>query len=135
MSITIVNIDDAEPTYLEGTGGAMLGLAAGVLPRIEQWLETLRQRSLDRHADYPDLANSYSMDPLRKFIRIVMAYDNSPTGSRSVHAFVDPFNGDVFKSHSWAKPAKIVRFNLLDDESFARMIETCDEYGSYLYVR
>ena len=35
----------------------------------------------------------------------------------SVHAFVDVNNGDVYKPASWNKPAKHVRFNLLQDLS------------------
>lgn len=112
----------------------MVGLAAGVAERMAEWLAVLTERSLAR-AKYADLANTYTADPLRKYIRIVMGYGASPISSRSVHAFVDPSNGDVYKSGSWAKPAKHIRFNLLDDESFATMIEECDPFGSYLYIR
>lgn len=135
MSLEPVNVDNADPTYVEGDGGHLVGLAAGVYERIEQWLAVLTQRSLDRNVKYPDLATTYSINPLRRYVRIVEAHGSSPIGGRSVHAFVDPTNGDVYKSAGWAKPAKHVRFNLLDDESFARMIATCDPYGGYLYLR
>ena len=47
-------------------------------------------------------------------------------GQRSVHAFYDLRHGDVYKAAGWKAPAKHVRFNLLDDDSFARMIEAND---------
>ena len=50
----------------------------------------------------------------------------------SVHAFVDVNNGDVYKPASWNKPAKHVRFNLLQDPQTC--FNKCDWSGGYLYL-
>ena len=50
----------------------------------------------------------------------------------SVHAFVDVKNGDVYKPASWNKPAKHVRFNLLQDPQTC--FNKCDWSGGYLYL-
>jgi hypothetical protein len=52
-----------------------------------------------------------------------------------VHAFIDWETGDVYKPAGWKAPAKHIRFSLRDDESFARMIEVCDPFGGYLYIK
>tara|TARA_R100001463_G_scaffold105634_1_gene160154 strand:+ start:227 stop:553 length:327 start_codon:yes stop_codon:yes gene_type:complete len=60
----------------------------------------------------------------RKYYKIIT--DNS------VHAFVDVNNGDVYKPASWNKPAKHVRFNLLQDpqDCFNKVTWS----GGYLYL-
>ena len=60
----------------------------------------------------------------RKYYKIIT--DNS------VHAFVDVNNGDVYKPASWNKPAKHVRFNLLQDpqDCFNKVSWS----GGYLYL-
>ena len=50
----------------------------------------------------------------------------------SVHAFVDVNNGDVYKPESYNKPAKHVRFNLLQDPQDC--FNKCDWAGGYLYL-
>jgi hypothetical protein len=40
----------------------------------------------------------------------------------------------VYKAAGWKAPAKHVRFNLMDDASFARMIEAATWSGGYLYI-
>ena len=67
----------------------------------------------------------------RKYHKIV----HNSRGSRSVHAFVDKKTGDVYKAASWSKPAKGVRYNLLDDDSREDCYSECDWSGGYLYVR
>ena len=56
-------------------------------------------------------------------------------GGRSVHAFVDKTTGDVFKPASWRGPAKIARYNLLDDASYQKCLSRADWAGGYLYIR
>ena len=60
----------------------------------------------------------------RKYFKIVT--DNS------VHAFVDVNNGDVYKPASYNKPAKHVRYNLLQDPQDC--YNKCDWSGGYLYL-
>ena len=61
----------------------------------------------------------------RKYFKIVT--DNS------VHAFVDVKNGNVYKPASYNKPAKHVRYNLLQDAQDC--FNKCDWSGGYLYLR
>lgn len=56
-------------------------------------------------------------------------------GRKVIHAFVDKVTGEVYKPSSRRSPARIVRYNLLNDESFNNMIENCDWAGGYLYIR
>jgi hypothetical protein len=94
--------------------------------RIFTWLDTLTERAGDGQTFYCD-------EPRRgqRYVRVIYDY----RGSRSVHAFYDIRTGEVYKAAGWKAPAKHVRFRLLDDASFARMIEVCDPYGGYLYIR
>ena len=66
----------------------------------------------------------------RKYIKIVQI-----NNQESVHAFIDAKTGDVFKPASWRGPAKIARYNLLDDKSFTECITRADWAGGYLYLR
>jgi hypothetical protein len=51
----------------------------------------------------------------------------------SVHCFVDVKNGNVYKPESYNKPAKHVRFNLLQDAQDCYNKVTWS--GGYLYLR
>ena len=100
--------------------------------RIFLWLNTLDQRSAERNSIIP---TTFTCDEPRKgqrYVRVVARHNGKDA---YVHAFYDQRTGDVYKAAGWKAPAKHVRFNLLDDESFTRMIEVCDPYGSYLYIR
>jgi hypothetical protein len=55
--------------------------------------------------------------------------------SRSVHVFVSRQTGAVYKPAGWKSPAKHVRYNLLDDASYANCLERADWAGGYLYIR
>ena len=61
----------------------------------------------------------------RKYFKIVT--------ENSVHCFVDVKNGNVFKPESWNKPAKHVRYNLLQDPQDCYNKVTWS--GGYLYLR
>jgi len=52
----------------------------------------------------------------------------------SVHAFVDT-EGNVYKPAGWRGPAKIVRYNLLDEQSFVSCLSKADYAGGYLYIK
>jgi len=95
--------------------------------RLNGWLDLLDRISPEGYA--------YAIDPPRKgqrYARVVMSING---GDRSVHAFYDLRTGDVYKAEGWKKPAKGVRFNLLDDESFANLLEQAHWTGRYLYAR
>ena len=53
----------------------------------------------------------------------------------SINCFVDKKTGDVFKPESYNKPAKHVRYNLLDEDSRANCLLRADWAGGYLYLR
>jgi hypothetical protein len=118
--------------YVIGDGGNYVAVDPRILERIAIWCAKLEERYNERNPH--GFIQTYTPEALRRYIRINCNRDD-PITSRSVHAFVDPSNGDVLKSASWSKPAKIARFNLLDDESFQRMLDTCDWSGGYLYIR
>jgi hypothetical protein len=69
---------------------------------------------------------------VQRTIRSSALGDNS---GGSVHAFIDRYSGDVYKPASWKAPAKHVRYNLLDEVSFAACLENADWAGSYLYMK
>ena len=80
--------------------------------------------------------NGYSRDTVfdikegRKYIKISMI-----NNQESVHAFIDAKTGDVFKPASWRGPAKIARYNLIDEVSYGQCISRADWAGGYLYIR
>ena len=61
----------------------------------------------------------------RKYYKIIT--------ENSVHCFVDVKNGNVYKPESYNKPAKHVRYNLLQDAQDC--YNKCDWAGGYLYLR
>ena len=78
----------------------------------------------------------------RKYIKIVMQeFDDMGPSPKyeyrdsSVHAFIDKKTGDVYKPAGYNKPAKHVRFNLLDDNSYEQCIHQASWAGGYLYMR
>ena len=81
----------------------------------------------DINRKYPNNAYTFDITEGRKYIKIVQ--DNS------VHAFIDRKTGDVFKPASWRGPAKIARYNLLDDKSYQQCLSRADWAGGYLYIR
>ena len=93
--------------------------------RIFQWLDMLETLAPEGYTFTCDT-------PGKRFVRIVMSINGK---HNSVHAFYDIRTGDVYKAAGWKAPAKHVRYNLLDDASFARMLEACDWPGGYLYMR
>ena len=80
----------------------------------------------------------------RKYLKIInQQYDDmGPNPSYeyrngSVHAFIDRETGDVYKPAGWAKPAKHVRYNLLErsDRNFLFDWRNVGWAGGYLYMR
>lgn len=58
----------------------------------------------------PCNVRQFSYDKGSKYIRIV---ESLPGGSRSVYCFLD-FEGNIYKSESWKKPAKHIRGRITD---------------------
>ena len=80
----------------------------------------------------------------RKYLKIInQQYDDmGPNPSYeyrngSVHAFIDRETGDVYKPASWNKPAKHVRYNLLErsDRNFLFDWKDVGWAGGYLCMR
>jgi hypothetical protein len=80
----------------------------------------------------------------RKYLKIInRQYDDMGSNPRneyrdgSVHAFIDRETGDVYKPAGWAKPAKHVRYNLLErkDSEFLFNYKNVGWAGGYLYMR
>ena len=102
--------------------------------QIDNWLKALTEKSLS-HLPNPTRTTKYVLEPGRKYIKVVREeyWDNKLT-SKSVHAFIDAANGDIYKAAGWKAPAKNgARFNVVNDN--AALIAACDPYGSYLYKR
>jgi hypothetical protein len=72
----------------------------------------------------------YQIQTGKKYARIVMN-----DGGRSVHAFVNLSNGDVYKPASWQAPVKDARYNLMLEDARAVLFNSVDPFGSYLYKR
>ena len=75
----------------------------------------------------------------RKYFKIVSQeydtfQDRNEYRDGSVNAFVDRNTGEVYKPAGWAKPAKHVRYNLLDERSRAECLGRADWAGGYLYM-
>ena len=80
----------------------------------------------------------------RKYLKIINqqyddmgAYATHQYKDGSVHAFIDRETGDVYKPASWNKPAKHVRYNLLErsDRNFLFDWRNVGWAGGYLYMR
>lgn len=115
--------------------------------RIALWMERLEARELarreqvnakhrgtygrDLYTGTDGMTHFYRGKPGRKYTRIVGAWEGR---DRSVHAFVDLATGDVYKAAGWKAPAAGVRYRLLDDASFALLLERCESTSGYLYA-
>lgn len=53
----------------------------------------------------------------------------------TAHAFIDQQTGDVFKAAAFGIPAKGVRFNLLDNAVFSKLLSVADIDGKYLRLK
>ena len=107
-----------------------------------QWRINLHRNSIGKGDEYhmkkiDALVNGkdkaipdYVINEGKKYNKIVMV-DNQ----RSVHAFVNKENGDVYKAASWASPVRDARYNLLLDDARAVLFNAVDPFGSYLYKR
>jgi hypothetical protein len=68
-----------------------------------------------------------------KFYKLITFDSGPPPGSgRSVYMFVDKVTGYCYKPASWNARAAGIRFHI---EQLVESPETCDPYGSFLYIR
>lgn len=97
--------------------------------RIQVWINRLNEIA-PKHS-WGDYSFELVQNPSGngKYHRVVMSIGGT---SSSVHAFVDA-EGHVFKSEGWKKPAKGVRYDLANDESFAAILQDATWSGGYLY--
>jgi hypothetical protein len=101
--------------------------------RINEWTDALEADFNTRNPNSTTGIRFECGEPGNRYCRIVQCDGNGT--ARSVHAFYDLRNGDVYKAEGWKKPAKGVRFNLLDDASFALMLANLSWSGGYLYAK
>ena len=95
-----------------------------------RWPVTCTRPGIDPPRHRPGRRLRHHRDVLRKYWRITKTEYGD---QRSVHAFVDPATGDVYKAAGWKSPAKGVRYNLLDQASYEAMMARLDPFGAYLY--
>jgi len=80
----------------------------------------------------------YSFDTTqgKRYTKVVMTVRG---GQRSVHSFVEPTTGNIYKPAGWQRPAEHIRFNLASDSSFERLMTALKARGAwaggYLYIR
>lgn len=94
--------------------------------RIETWVATLNVTAPSGYR-FEFVPNP---NPRGRYSRIVR--------NGAVHAFVELATGHVFKPAGWKAPAKGVRYDLTDDESYRRLLEAAEHphafAGGYLYL-
>ena len=86
-------------------------------------------------ADY-DRQYTHNSNPCKFSITTGRKYHKIVNRNAEVHAFIDKKTGDVYKPASYKAPAKIVRYNLLDINSCAKLFFSNPDWaGAYLYLR
>ena len=91
------------------------------------------------HKQYPNMEFMYEIRPGKKYYKVVTGHitglaQDAPT-QWSAWCFVDATTGDVYKPASWKAPAKHVRYNLFQEDSYNKALEKADPYGSWLYIK
>ena len=109
-------------------------LIAALIKQFDEY----NRRNYKHPSDISDILESWIDDYLSfeivkgtKYYKLIM---RQGTGT-SVHAFISRQTGAVYKPASWRAPAKHVRYNLLDDTSFAECLRRADWAGSYLRLK
>ena len=109
--------------------------AALIESRLQQLIAALIKQFDEysrRNYGHPSDTNYLSFEIVKgtKYYKLIM---RQGTGT-SVHAFISRQTGAMYKPASWRAPAKHVRYNLLDDTSFAECLRRADWTGRYLYL-
>lgn len=102
--------------------------------RIDALCDTLVRNYVQK---YPSSNTNlwYEVTKGKKYYKILQKDQHADNGSSaSVHAFVDT-EGNVYKPAGFRGPAKIARYNLLDEQSFVSCLSKADWAGGYLYIR
>lgn len=67
----------------------------------------------------------------KNFDKIMLPkWDGNPEGT--AHAFVERSTGKLYRAASWKQPVVDARYDLTDEEEFARAVELADPFGNYL---
>ena len=84
----------------------------------------------------------YIYETGRKYFKVIKVEEPFTSKNGVIHqkhtcveAFIDRQTGDIYKPAGWNKPAKGVRFNLLDQDSLFELFENLDPFGGHLYKR
>ena len=97
--------------------------------KVEKWCaQLITSLQFDYDSQYPKGRVEFYLTTGRKYHKIVEK-------NGGVHCFVNKKTGEVFKPASYNKPAKHVRYNLLDENSRADCLLRADWAGGYLYLR
>tara|TARA_B100000131_G_C17978951_1_gene557765 strand:- start:344 stop:796 length:453 start_codon:yes stop_codon:yes gene_type:complete len=107
--------------------------------RAQDVCDALQKKLSKQH---PTIASGYAFkySVHKRYIKIEEFTCRKPgsndfdDSSRSIHAFIDKHNGNMYKPASWRGPAKYARYNLLDDESYRECLSKADHCGGYLYM-
>lgn len=92
---------------------------------------TAAQGIVDTHMSthFPTLPREIlSIEPGRRYVRIVKSNERDGGTSRHVYCFVDKTNGDILKCESWRKPAKHARGNIYTTHDFNMAV---NQYGAH----
>ncbi|ADO97996.1 hypothetical protein SSSM5_074 [Synechococcus phage S-SSM5] len=134
----IIEVEQYSAELCERLEAQMLEYSIRMVKRNAEYFggsrEDLSDYAKERLKDLEEngIEDTFTISSGRKYHKIV---HNDKGGHGSVHAFIDKKTGDVYKPASWNKPAKHVRYNLLERESRQLMFGQLDWAGGYLYAR
>lgn len=101
--------------------------------RIDELINVMVKRFKDAH---PKQDIGFEVEMGKKYYKMIeVTHPGSERAGRSVHAFISRQTGAVYKPASYRGPAKIARYNLLDDISYQQCLDRADWCGAYLYLR
>lgn len=114
--------------------GTLLADTTTIEDRINDLTKVMVERYEKQYpSNYGELA--FEIERGTKYYKINLVANALTRPSRSVHAFVSRQTGAVYKAASWKSPAKHVRYQLLDDDSYEACIHNADWAGQYLYLK
>ena len=134
----IIEVEQYSVELCERLEAQMLEYSIRMVKRNAEYFgesrEDLSDYAKERLKDLEEngIEDTFTISSGRKYHKII---HNGKGGHGSVHAFIDKKTGDVYKPASWNKPAKHVRYNLLERESRQLMFGQLDWAGGYLYAR